>query len=95
MLVLIAHLTVVPGEEEAFEAYEEVALDVFREHGGELISRFRPSEGPTEIHVLRCPDERAFEAFRADDRLKALADLRARAIVKTEMFKGHELPESA
>lgn len=92
MLVLIAHLTVAPGEEETFEAYEEIALSIFREHRGEVVSRFRPSEGPTEIHVLRCPDERAFEAFRADDRLKELADQRARAIVRTEIFKGHELP---
>lgn len=99
MLVIIAHLTVRPGQEAAFRAFESQALACFRAHGGEVLAAFRPRPDasgkptPDEIHILRIGSEDAFAAYRADPTLLALADLRAQAIARTEMFLSQETIE--
>lgn len=75
---------------EAFEAYEAKALELFRECGGEVVARFSPSSGPTEIHVLRIESEQSFNAFRSHPRLSELAGERSSCIDRTELFTGWE-----
>ena len=99
MLVIVAHLYIHPGQEAAFHAYESQALTCFRTHGGEVLAAFRPRPDatgkptPDEIHVLRIGSEEQFVAFRADPALQALADLRAQAIARTEIFVSQEIVE--
>jgi len=99
MLVIIAHLFIHPGQEVAFHAYESQALARLRAHGGEVLAAFRPrpnangQPAPDEIHVLRMGSEEQFAAFRADPALAALADLRAQAIARTEIFVSQEIVE--
>ncbi len=99
MLIILAHLTIHPGQEAAFHAYESQTLAHFRRHGGEVLVAFRPRPDasgkpmPDEIHALRIGSEEQFAAFRADPALLALADLRAQAIAKTEIFVSQEIVE--
>lgn len=99
MLVIIAHLYVHPGREDAFRAFESQALARFRAHGGEVLAAFRPrpnADGtPTadEIHILRIGSEEAFAAYRADPALAGLADLRGQAIARTQIFLSQEIVE--
>ena len=107
MLIIIAHLFIHPGQEAAFRAFETQALASFRArfcarfcaHDGEVLAAFRPrptADGtptPDEIHVLRIGLEEAFAAYRADPALLALADLRAQAIARTEIFLSQETVE--
>ena len=103
VLIIIAHLFIHPGQEAAFRAFETQALARFCArfcaHGGEVLAAFRPrptADGtptPDEIHVLRIGLEEAFAAYRADPALLALADLRAQAIARTEIFLSQETVE--
>jgi uncharacterized protein (DUF1330 family) len=99
MLVIVAHLYIHPGQEAALRSYESQALACFRRHGGEVLAAFRPRADvigkptPDEIHALRIGSEEQFTAFRADPALQALADLRAQAIARTEIFVSQEIVE--
>lgn len=69
--------------------FEARAVALMRAHGATLYVAFRPEEtraGVDEVHVLRFPDRAAFEAYRADPGLAALADLRERAIADTTVL---------
>ena len=65
----------------AFDAYERAALPLLSAHGGALVQRLRDPVAAREWHVLRVPDEAAWEAFRDDPRRLALADRLAAARV--------------
>lgn len=90
MLWIVASLYVRSELVPDFMAFEHKALALFREHGGEVVSRFRPESGPFEVHVLRIESAVQFEAFRSDPRMTALADERARVIERTEIVNGAE-----
>ena len=99
MLVIIVHLTIHPGQEATFHAYESQALACFRAHGGKVLAAFRPRADasgkptPDEIHVLRIGSEEQFAAFRADPPHHAQAELRTQAIARTEIFVSQEVVE--
>lgn len=88
MIWVVASLWVKEDREAEFQAYEAQALAILAEHGGEVVSRFRPDSGPTEVHILKIASESAFQAFRDDPRLRALSDMRLAAIERTEILIG-------
>ena len=60
-------------------AYEDEAIALFADHGGELLSRVRrrPDQDtslPWEVHLLRFPDRDALAAYMADPRRQALVE---------------------
>jgi uncharacterized protein (DUF1330 family) len=89
-MFLVVHLYIHAGMETAFQEHERQALRIFRKHGGQVISAFRPTPGdkpqPDEIHVLEIQSASHFEAFQNDPELLTLSELRTRAIRKTEVF---------
>lgn len=53
-----------------------------------MLSRVRaaePGDGPTESHVIRFATQESFDGYMADPRRAAMADRRAKAILRTEM----------
>ncbi len=96
-LVVVVALFVRAGCEEAFSDFERQALAILRDHGGRLERAIRPPRDggdertPFEIHVLVLPSRTAFEAYRHDPRLAALAALRARAIDDTALWSGPDV----
>lgn len=94
MLVVVAALYVRSGAEEAFALFEQKALAIVREHGGRLeraIRVPRAAGAPYEVHVLAFPSESAFDAYRADPQLVALASLRESAVEGTALWSGADV----
>lgn len=93
-LVVVAALHVRHGAEDAFARFERQALAILREHGGRLERAVRPAPeagAPYEIHVLAFPSQSAFDAYRQDPRLAALASLRDSALEKTVVRTGADV----
>jgi uncharacterized protein (DUF1330 family) len=95
-ITIVAALFIHPGREAEFEQFETAAESIMRRHGGGLERRigFAPSEDPShphEVHIVTFPDQQAFERYRADPDLQALADLRVRAIRQTTAWMGSDL----
>jgi uncharacterized protein (DUF1330 family) len=93
-MTLIVMLSVRPGELEAFRRYETEAARIMRRHGGALerviVLRRADDDPHKEAHLVTFPSEEAFAAYRADDELRALADLRERAVISTDVWLGED-----
>jgi len=89
-LYLLVHLTITPGEERTFRAYERRALAILRQHGGNLLYALRPGsepDGPVrEIHLLHLPSRQALDSYRYDPALAELRELRAAAVAETSII---------
>ena len=79
--------------------FESKAAEIMKDHGGQFISAFETlrNEDNTgrEIHLLEFPSESAFVGYRSDERLKDLADLRAKAIQSMDVVKSDRLKKYA
>ena len=80
MSITLAFVGHAPPETAAdASAYEDEAIALFADHGGELVSRVRrrPDQDaslPWEVHLLRFPDRDALAAYMADPRRAALVE---------------------
>ena len=95
-VTLVAALYIHPGREAEFEQFETRAASIMRRYGGVIERRIGCASGgsddqPHEVHIVTFPNERSFEQYRSDPELSALADLRARAIRKTTIWRGQDL----
>jgi hypothetical protein len=99
----VARLTVVallhkhPDRGDEFELFEAAALDIMRRFDGRLERRIALDAGgdparPHEVHVLTFPDAAAFDRYRTDPALLALAKLRSSAIRDTTVWFGADAP---
>jgi uncharacterized protein (DUF1330 family) len=88
-LTLCVLLWARPGAADALAAYEDQVLDLVPEHGGQVLQRARGSgEGgqPLEIQFLEFPSAAALDEYMADGRRTALANVRDRAIARTQVI---------
>jgi uncharacterized protein (DUF1330 family) len=95
--VLLIGLWIARGREDDFERFEKSAFVIVARHGGTLARRLALRDGPgsdapNEMHVVTFPSREAYESYRSDPELAALAALRARAIVRTVIWEGVDLP---
>lgn len=78
-----------PGQHDALVDYEDRVLALVPEHGGQLLQRAR-SDGrdpqPLEIQVLRFGSQTDLDGYLDDPRRLALAEVRDRAVARTEML---------
>lgn len=94
-ITLLVALYVHEGQHQTFIEYETQAFAIIAEYGGRLEKRYQCAsqyQVPAEFHVVTFPDQTAFEAYRADPRLKDLAPLHQQAIVQTIIWSAVELP---
>ena len=78
-----------PGAADALIAYEDQALELVAEHGGQVRARARTDGvdgAPLEIHLISFPSDDAFAAYMNDPRRQAMAEERDRAIERTEVY---------
>jgi hypothetical protein len=68
--------------------YEDRVLALLPDHGGEVVARaiVAAGDGPDEVQHLRFPSPSARDAFLADPRRTALADVRDAAIARTDVL---------
>jgi len=96
-MTLVVILTVRRDAIEEFRAFEKHAAGVMATHGGrvERTVVVAPDGTPDvfkEIHVVTFPDEQAYTAYRADERLARFAHLRDESVVHTEVLAGEDGP---
>jgi uncharacterized protein (DUF1330 family) len=95
--VLLVELWIAPGRNADFESFEVAAASIMRRHGGRIERRVGLRDGaeegaPDEVHVVAFPSRADYEAYRNDPALAPLAELRARAIVRTVIREGADMP---
>jgi uncharacterized protein (DUF1330 family) len=97
VLLIAVHLHAHEGNITALRSFEEEALALVRQFGGELLAAFKPANAdnsadiPDEIHLLRFPSQAAFDAYRNSPETAALAPKRTAAIRKTVIFLSEEI----
>ena len=93
MLVVLVTLDV--KDFELFDAFESRAVQIMRDHGGNLVKAFeteRNEEGSgQEVHLIEFPSETAFNAYRKDPKFEVLSDIREQAISATRVVLSHTL----
>jgi uncharacterized protein (DUF1330 family) len=97
-MVLITQLVYVhPGKERVFDEFEAVAIPCIAKHGGELLLRVRPTPDsviersidlPYEIHLVRFPNDEAFEHFAADEERRQFLHLKDEAVRSSLVVRG-------
>lgn len=90
-----------PGQRDALRRYENLALPVFRRHGGRferILSPLRGAGGPAEpdepdeIHLLRFETAEGLDAVRRDPEMAALAPLRREIVRKALLVRVEDVP---
>lgn len=81
-----------------FRAFERQALVIMARYGGRLERALvlEPDREPgvlEELHIVHFPSEAEFRSYRADPALGALAELRARSVISTEISEGEDVPD--
>jgi hypothetical protein len=94
----VALVTVRKSALEAFRAFETHAAMIMSDYGGHIDRTVvvNPENTPDvviEIHLISFPDEKAFAAYRRDDRIGQLDHLRKQSVVRTELYVGEDGPE--
>ncbi len=80
------------AQEAALRAYEDAALQIWRQHGGqvcEILTRDMALSTPSvphEIQRLHSKSIEAFSAFRADETLQLIAAQRVACIEQIQLF---------
>ena len=87
-VVLCVLLWAAPGEQQALVEYEDRVLRLLTPHRARVLTRVRAVEGqPDEVQLLEFPSDDALRGFLDDPGRVELADLRERAIARTEVLR--------
>ena len=96
-MTIVAILTVRRAALARFRAYEASAALIMARHGGAIERTVVVDDGSgdtlREVHVVDFPSAAAWDAYRADPALAALAADRAAAVVATEVLFGEPGPD--
>ena len=96
-VTLLVQLWPHAGCEQLLVHYEDQVLLRLAPHGARLVQRVRaeaPTDAPFETHIIEFPTEDALDEYMADPERAALADLRERAIARTEVARVQVVPGS-
>ncbi len=87
MLHVLVQLTV--KDFAALAKFEQRAAQLMANYGGQIVAAFETIHNDDgtgeEVHLLTFPDEAAFDAYRQEPALRALAALREQALAHTEV----------
>ena len=95
--VLVVSLWLRDGAVAEFEAFERRVAKIQARHGGRIERAIRATSPqanasePFEVHVVSFPDDASVAAYRADPETKALAQVRASIIARTEIVEGVDI----
>lgn len=94
-MLLVAILTVPRAQLDAFRAYEHAAAKIMARHHGAIERALVVDTGGDtlrELHIVRFATDDDFARYRADPELLALADVRARCVLSTEILPASDGP---
>lgn len=97
-LLVVAILTPRADALEAFREYECKAARILARHGAAIertiLENPSASGAPLrEVHIISFPDSSAFDRYRVDPELAALATMRDSCIAHTEVMLGQAGPD--
>ncbi len=90
-----------PGQQDALRRYENLALPVFRRHGGRFERILRPvreaggqpdQDEPDEVHLLRFDTAEGLDAVRLDPEMAALGPVRREIVRKAVLVRVEDVP---
>jgi len=93
--LFVAILTVPRAELAAFRAYEHAAAQIMARHHGAIERALVLDDGGDtlrELHVVRFATADDFTSYRTDPALLALADVRTRCVLHTELLPATDGP---
>ncbi|MBT1706043.1 DUF1330 domain-containing protein [Chryseosolibacter indicus] len=97
MIYITQLIYIVPGQEETFDQFEEIAIPIIKKYNGKLLFRIRPEasayvehtiEAPYEIHLVEFDIEQDFERFKQDEERKAFLHLKEQSIRESILIQG-------
>ena len=97
MIIITQLVSIHPGTESFFDAFEAVAIPLISKHGGELLLRLRPTpecviagsiDPPYEVHLLRFPSDEALARFTSDPERQALLHLKDDSVRSSLLVRG-------
>ncbi|MEQ1857252.1 MAG: DUF1330 domain-containing protein [Longimicrobiales bacterium] len=96
-VVLIVELWIAPERRAEFENFEAAAAEIMASHGGRIERRLAMRQEavanpPDEVHIVTFASREAYESYRGDPALVPLAEQRARAIQRTVIREGADMP---
>ena len=97
MMIIIAIFTVKTEFIEDFRAFEKRAALIMQDYAGVIertvvVNHNNDSDRLKEIHVVSFPNARAFSAYQQDIRIAAIAYLREKSVIQTELHIGETGP---
>lgn len=95
-MTIVAIISVRAGKIDVFREYEHRAVAIMARYGGAIERTVVIDEGGAdlirEVHIVTFPDGASFDAYRADAELQELTDVRAEAVMETQLMIGHDGP---
>lgn len=97
-MILVAILTVQRDSAQDFRAYEHRVAAIMGDYGGKIERTVVVQSDPhtdvfKEVHIVRFPNSDARAAYRGDARYLALAPIRERIVVSTDVLIGDDGPD--
>jgi uncharacterized protein (DUF1330 family) len=100
MIYITQLIYIIPGQEEVFNQFEDIAIPTILKYNGRLLLRVRPTENafiesyiekPYEIHLAEFETEQDFENFKQDDERKKFLHLKEQSIKASILIQGTKL----
>jgi antibiotic biosynthesis monooxygenase (ABM) superfamily enzyme len=100
MIYITQLIYIIPGQEEIFNQFEDIAIPLISKYNGRLLLRVRPSENafiehhiakPYEIHFVVFDTQQDFENFKQDEERNKYLHLKEQSIKESIMFQGTKL----
>jgi hypothetical protein len=86
-----------PGEEDAFNRFESIAIPIISKYKGKLLLRIRPVresmliatiDVPYEIHLVEFLTDKDLNDYMADEERKKYLHLKEQSVEKVSLIKG-------
>ena len=100
MIYITQLIYIIDGEEDVFNAFEDIAIPTILKYNGRLILRIRPEknsiveisiEKPYEIHLVEFDTQKDFDNFKKDEERNKFLHLKERSIKSSIMIQGVKL----
>jgi hypothetical protein len=100
MIFVTQLIYVIPGKEEIFHQFEEIAIPIIYKYKGQLQLRVRPGKNaivehhidpPYEIHLVSFETENDFHSFMRDEDRKQFLHLKEQSIRASVLIQGVQL----
>ncbi len=100
MIYITQLIHIIPGKEDVFNEFEDVAIPIISKYNGRLLLRVRPDDRafiehsmdkPYEIHLVEFDTEMDFEHFKHDEERKKFLHLKEQSIKASILIQGIKL----